>query len=580
MTFGELAEYFRRLEQTPGRNAMIEILAELYGRVSAAEAGQVTFLLQGRLAPGFVDLEFGLAERTLVGALASAFGRERDEVAAVFREVGDLGLAAERLSAGEGAGLTVAEVFERLHEVATAGGEGSQERRLQGMAELMRALDPLSNRYLPRIPLGRLRLGVGDPTVMDALSFARVGDKSDRPVIERAYNLICDLGLVAQEYMAGGAERLAAFRVRVGSPVRMAQAERLSSGEEIVQKIGPAAVEPKLDGFRVQIHRDGDQVAIYSRNLENMTHMFPDVAEAARTQLAAEQAIVEGEAMGVDTDTGEFLPFQETVRRKRKHGIEEAMQEVPLVVQAFDVLYDGEDVTDLPYRERRRRLQSLIRPGPGIRVSEMMETEDPAEIDRYFAAQVEAGLEGVLAKRPDSPYQAGKRNFNWIKLKRSYSASLTDTIDCVLVGYWRGRGKRALWGIGALLSAVWDAEAELFKTIARIGTGYSDEEWVRMRELLDQIAVPERPRSVDSHIEPDVWAEPKYVVEVLADEITRSPTHTAGRSETELGLALRFPRVIGFLREDRGPTDATTVTEVRDMFHRQAGREAPQSSEA
>ena len=315
MTFRELAVVFERLDEITARNAMIDILAEVYGAVGPDEAAQVTYLMQGRLVPKFVDLEFGVAGRLMLDALAQAFDCERAEVEAVSREIGDLGSTAERLTAHDGSDLSVGEVFERLRDVAQAEGPGSQERKVQGIAAILRELDARSNRYLPRIPLGRLRLGVGDPTVMDALSVAKVGDKSERKVIERAYNLTSDLGLVAHDYVANGRAAMEAAAVRVGFPVRMAQAERLSSGAEIIDKIGRAAVEAKFDGFRVQIHRDGPRVSIYSRNLENMTGMFPEVTEAVLTQVRAEQSIFEGEAMGIDPDSGEFLPFQLTMSR-------------------------------------------------------------------------------------------------------------------------------------------------------------------------------------------------------------------------------------------------------------------------
>ena len=627
MTFRELAEVFERIDAVSGRNAMIEILAELYQRVTPEEAAQVTYLMQGRLVPKFVDLEFGMASRLLLRSIAQAFQVEPDEVQTVFREAGDLGLAAESLTPAEsitanpppsrGWGLatgskpgsatrprrfgkgrvywhsavgkpswrarrhrelaqdwardvSVGGVFARLREVAEAEGAESQERKVAGVAGLLRDLDPRSNRYLPRIPVGRLRLGIGDPTFMDALSFARVGDKSDRKAIERAYNLTCDLGQTARDYLRGGADAMARAQVRVGNPVRMAQAARMSSGQEIVDKIGSAAVEPKLDGFRVQIHRDGDKVRIYSRNLEDMSRMFPDVSQAARAHLKKPRVIIEGEAMGVNPETGEFLPFQVTTSRRRRHGIEAAAKEIPLHVHAFDLLYDGDNVIELPFTERRRRLEEIVgSEGEDLQVSECIITDDPEAIDVFFNEQVHAGFEGVMAKRLDSAYQAGQRNFNWIKYKASYSSALTDTLDCVLIGYWRGQGKRTPWGIGDLLSAVWDADEQVFKSIARIGTGYSDEEWVRIREKLDEIAVADRPANVHSDVVPDVWASPEIVVEVLADELTRSPMHVAGRTDDELGLALRFPRVIGFVREDKAPADATTVAEVRDLFARQ-----------
>ena len=572
MRFQELAAYFDQIDRVSARNTMVEVLAELFKEVSDAEAGQVVYLIQGRVAPKFVDIEFGVADRLLIESMTVAFEVERDLVEGIFAETGDLGLTAERLTTGDGCGTSVSEVFARLREVAGAEGPGSQDRKVEGIAGLLRDLDPCSNRYFPRIPIGRLRLGVGDPTVMDALSVGRIGDKSDRRAIERAYNRTSDLGLVAREYVRDGAEAVAAACVRVGYPVRMAQAARLASGQEIVGKIGRAAVEPKLDGFRVQIHRDDTRVRIFSRNLEDMSEMFPDVSRAVVEQLSASQVIIEGEAMGLDPKTGAFLPFQSTVSRRRRHGIAEAAEAVPLQVHAFDVLFDGEEVVELPWTERRARLEALVGPGDGIKVSDVIVTDDAEELDAYFIQQVDGGFEGVMAKRLDSPYQAGQRNFNWIKYKASYSAALTDTLDCVLIGYWRGQGKRAAWGIGALLSAVWDSTDELYKSIARIGTGYSDAEWLRIREMLDGIAVDERPSNVCSDIVPDVWVEPEIVVEVLADELTQSPMHVAGRTERESGLALRFPRVQNFVRDDKESTDATTVIEVKEMYRRQNER--------
>ena len=572
MKFQELAAFFDRIDHLSARNKMVEVLADLFTNVSGEEASQVVYLIQGRVAPKFVDLEFGVADRLLVDSMSIAFGVEHHLVESIFAETGDLGLTAEKLTTGDGSGNSVSEVFARLCEVASAEGPGSQDRKVEGIAGLLRDLDPCSNRYFPRIPIGRLRLGVGDPTVMDALSVARIGNKTDRRAIERAYNLTSDLGLVAREYVRDGAEAMATACVRVGYPVRMAQAARMASGQEIVDKIGTAAVEPKLDGFRVQIHRDDARVHIFSRNLEDMSEMFPDVSKAAVEQLLAPQVIIEGEAMGLDPKTGAFLPFQSTVSRRRRHGIAEAAEAIPLQVHAFDVLFDGEDLIELPWTERRARLEQVIGEGDGIKVSDLIITDDADEVDAYFIQQVDAGFEGVMAKRLDSPYQAGQRNFNWIKYKASYSAALTDTFDCVLIGYWRGQGKRAAWGIGALLSAVWDPNDELYKSIARIGTGYSDAEWIRIKEMLDGIAVDERPSNVRSDIVPDVWVEPKIVVEVLADELTQSPMHVAGRTQEDSGLALRFPRVQNFVRDDKNSTDATTVGEVKEMFRRQNER--------
>ena len=571
MKFHDLAVYFERIEQISGRIAITELLAEIFKSVDPSEARRVAYLIQGRVAPRFVEVEFGVGDKLLVSAIASAFEVELEEARGHVRALGDHGLAAEKLCGAADAGLTVTEVFDRLDALARTIGEGSVESKVAQLASLMRDSGPLENRYLVRIPLERLRLGVGDPTIMDGMSFARVGDKSERPAIERAYNYVSDLGLVAERYIAGGADAIAEIRVVVGNPVRMAQAGRLSSGAEIIEKIGKCAVEPKFDGFRLQIHRSGGDVAIFSRNLENMTGMFPEVAEAARSRLNSQSAIIEGEAMGYDPVSLHFLPFQLTMSRRRKHGIEELAHSLPLKLLAFDVLYAGEeDLTPLPYEERRARLVELVDPSESIDVTESMVTDDPEEIDTYFANRIEDGLEGILVKRLESPYQAGKRNFNWIKLKGSYKGGLSDSLDCAIVGYWRGRGKRTAWGIGAILTAVWDAEEARLKTIARVGTGFSDEEWVQMRELLDRDARDGPTPMLDSTVEADVWVEPRHVAPVLADELTRSPNHTAGRKGDEAGYALRFPRVLAMPRADKAPQDATTVAEVESLFAAQA----------
>jgi DNA ligase-1 len=330
-----------------------------------------------------------------------------------------------------------------------------------------------------------------------------------------------------------------------------------------------------LDGFRCQIHVRNHEVEIFSRNLERTTAMFPDLVAAVRAQVKARSAIIEGEAAAVNEATGEFHPFQVTARRKRKHGVEEMAREFPLAFIAFDLLYaNGKDYTNEEYESRRAALDRIIKPDPNgrIRLVERIVTDRAQELQRFFDEQVERGLEGVVAKRLDAPYSAGARNFNWIKLKRVYRGELSDTIDAVVVGYLRGRGMRARLGIGALLAAVYDAGTDTFQTVAKIGGGPSEEQWIKLRESLDKTKVPARPARVDSRLTPDVWTEPKYVITVLADEITRSPIHTCAQDKGGIGLALRFPRLVGFIRKDKSPEDATTVKEIKEMFAMQKKR--------
>lgn len=580
MLFGELAQYFERIEKTTKRNEMMEILADLFRKVDKEEIDKIIYLLNGRVAPDYEKIEFGMSDKLVLRAMALALKIPLLELERSYKEVGDLGELVVKYSKNEGKDLTVVETFNTLYDIANLSGEGSVDAKVNRLAFLINSLTPQGGKYLVRIVLGKLRLGVGEPTIMDALSFAKVKDKGLRPFIERAFNITSDLGYVAKVFWEGGVEALKRIKVQVGRPIRMALAERVSRAEEIIKRLGKCAVEPKFDGFRCQIHKKENSVRIFSRNLEDNTYMFPDLVEAVLKQFPDRDVIIEGEAISYNPETGEFYPFQVTVQRKRKYNISEMVELYPLQLFAFDILYlNGEDTTSLPYIRRRQKLEEALVEGEKISITKNIITNDPKEIQSFFEECITEGLEGIVAKRLDAPYQAGMRNFNWIKLKRSYQGHLADTVDCVILGYFKGRGHRAKFGIGALLVGVYDDERDLFKTIAKIGTGPTEEEWVKFREILDEIKVEKRPNNVESFIEPDVWVEPKYVVVVQADEITRSPVHTCGRELDGLGYALRFPRVQGFVREDKGPYDATTVKEVLEMFRNQKKEKVEEDSD-
>jgi len=360
----------------------------------------------------------------------------------------------------------------------------------------------------------------------------------------------------------------------------IARAERLSSAKDIIEKIGKCAVEGKFDGFRVAVHKDGSKVRMFSRNMEETTAMFPDLAAAILKQVKAKNVIFEGEAIGYNPQTGEFLPFQETVQRKRKYEIEKTAKEVPLKLMCFDCLYvDGKNLINEPFVERRKWLEKIVN-GQGnkgnrgnqgnIMVSKMTIVEEPKELEIIFQDAISRGLEGIMAKKLDGEYQAGARGWNWIKLKRSYQGKLDDEIDAVVMGYDFGQGKRSDFGIGDFLIGVYDQKADTFKTIAKIGTGLTDEEWKNLRQQSAKCKVQSKPEryEVDKAMKCDVWVRPEMVVVIRADEISRSPVHTAGRTEKEPGYALRFPRLVDF-RDDKSPEDATSVKEVQEMFELQ-----------
>jgi DNA ligase-1 len=580
--FSELVQYFLKLEGTSGRNALVEILAELFMRTPTEDVPPTAYLLQGRPAPYFEPIEIGLGNNYVADAIARAFGSDRATVLERFDRLGDIGDAAAGIAVESGSSPAptrapqVREIFDTLLEIARTTGAGSVGAKIGSFASLLGELDPLSCKYLCRVPLGRMRLGVGDPTVLEAFSFARVGDKSLRKGLERAYNETSDLGLVGKTLWEGGIEAVEGLGVRVGNPVRPALAERLPSAEAIIAKLGRAAVERKYDGFRCQVHKAGDDIRIFSRNLEDMTSSFPEIAEGARRQVVAGTAIFEGEALAYNPLSDEYLPFQQTVRRRRKHGVEETAAELPLRLFAFDVLYaDGERVMERSYTERHAILEHAVEAGDTILISEAHTTGEPEELLEVFNDSIQNGLEGIVAKRPDSPYQAGARNYNWVKLKRAQAGNLQDTVDGVIVGYIYGRGRRTAFGVGALLLAVYDPKRDVFPTVTKIGTGLSDAQWREVRERCEPYVSERKPARVESNIEPSVWVEPQVVIEMLADEITRSPVHPTGADEGGQGYALRFPRLVNFRQEDKTPEDVTTVAEIVELYNQQGARTTP-----
>src|SRR6266581_3692035 len=478
MKFAELAASLDRMEATTKRNELVAILSEVYGACTPDELRPITYLIQGRLAPFFEPVEIGLGERLLFNAVAAAYQVPKVEVVKLNKQAGDLGVTAQRLAPGGHRDTPeVVDVHRRLSEIAAASGGGSQQRKLDIFTGLLNDLDAISAKHLVRITLGKMRLGIGDPTVLDALSFAKKGDRSLRPVLEAAYNRSSDLGLIAKTLWAQGLEAIEAIKVTVGKPLRSQLAERLPNPAAVIKKLGLVGVQPKYDGFRVQIHKDGGVVNIFSRNLETMTPMFPELV-AATVSLPVKSVILDGEAIAYSPESEEYVPFQETTARRRKEGIDEFATRVPLRAFVFDVMFrDGTDLTPLPYEQRFAIVDEMLKGSDTLLTAPLTKTDSVEVLTRELLDNISRGLEGVVAKRLDSPYQAGARNFNWVKLKRNTSGELTDTIDVVVIGSYGGKGKRAEFGAGALLAGVYDSEKDEFVSISKLGTGLSDQGW-------------------------------------------------------------------------------------------------------
>ena len=487
--------------------------------------------------------------------------------------------------------LQVDEVVDTLLEIAAAAGVGSQGRKLDLLAGLIGRATPLEARYLLRLVTGNLRLGIGTPTILDALAEVHAGGRKQRPVLERAYNICCDLGLVAATLVSrpesfdklrrapvDGLEAVKQLKVRAGHPVRVMLAQRLSVAEEILAKLGGrCAAEYKYDGMRVQAHRTADgEIELFTRRQERVSAQFPDVLELLQTGLGPREAIVEGEVIAYDPAANELRPFGEVMYRRRKHGIAEAARDVPVGLFCFELLYaDGEDLTMLPYPERRARLAEAMTLSDRLRLTTAATVEDPAALDAVFEQAVADGAEGLVCKAmgAESAYRAGNRGWSWIKLKRDYRTELADTVDLVVVGAYAGRGRRH-GTYGAVLLAAYDPDAELYRTVGRCGAGFSDADLASLPDRLAPFRRPERPARVDSRVPADVWFEPGVVIEVLSAELTVSPNHTAGWGQLteERGLAMRFPRFTGRWRDDKEPQDATTTAQLVQLF-RTARRE-------
>ena len=579
MLYSDLAETFDRLESTGSRLEMTSILAEFFRRADKGELRSIVYLSQGKLHPDFVPGVLGMADRLVMKAIAKASGNPDDKVEKLTIETGDMGQVAETMISRKkqmalfSEELTVARVVRGLTTIENADGKDSQDTKQKTLAGLLHDSGPLEARYLCRTVTGRMRVGAADMTILDALAEA-FATKEDRPAIERAFNVTCDIGLVAETIANGGMDAVRAIGVKVGSPVKVMLAERLPSISEVVEKMGGrCAMEYKYDGIRVQAHIGRDSVKLYSRRLEDLTSNFPDIAEALRARCSHDEAIIEGECVAIDPETGFMLPFQNVTHRRKKHGMDEAVRDVPVRIFMFDMLYaDGEDWTPRPYLERRAALEEGFEIGDNVQMTTMRMVGSPEEGEEFFANAIGARCEGIMAKSvaPDSVYRAGSRGFLWIKYKKDYQQALTDSFDLVVVGAFYGMGKRA-GRYGALLMAAYDGETGRFETVCKLGTGFDDAFLDAMPALLDGSLSESKPSSVDAEMVPDVWFEPNVVLEVVAAEITLSPIHTAAKDVLKegAGLGIRFPRFTGRVRDDKTPEQCTSVSEIIEMFEMQ-----------
>ena len=577
MQFGELAKVLAAVESTTQRTTMVKLLTSLFKKAKPEEIDKIVYFILGDLRPPWEGVELGVAEKLCIRAISKATGLSAAELEGWYKKSGDVGEVARRaLAAGkrptllafaQQKPLEVAEVYDTLLKVAKAAGEGAQDLKVSLLSSLFSRASPEEAKYIARFVVGKLRLGVADMTLIEALSEAFGVSKEG---LERAYHVYPDLGRLARHVAEG--RPLEEIKITPGVPVLPMLAQRLSSASEILAKLGGTAIcEYKYDGERAQIHLREGSVKIFSRRLEDITHAYPDVAKAVKEAVKAREAILEGEIVAVDPDTGEMLPFQELMHRKRKHDVAEAMEAYPAVLYLFDLLYvDGEDLTTQPLIYRRLRLSEVVEEGGDVYIAKWGMFDGAEDVDLFFHEAVSLGTEGLICKSPTSTYEMGARGWNWIKYKRDYRSEMIDTVDLVVVGAFHGRGKRA--GLyGAFLLAAYDPSTDMFYTVCKVGSGFTDADLRRMYDMLQPLKIPHRHPRVVSKMQPDVWFVPQVVIEVIGAEITLSPLHTCciGAVKPGVGLAIRFPRFTGRYRPDKRPEDATTTKELVEMYQRQ-----------
>lgn len=579
MKFIDLATLLDKIEGTTKRLEMVDFISEIL-RKSDDEIRETVYLLQGKVAPDYEGVELGMAEMIAIKALSSLTGQKENVIETELLKVGDLGKIGEEILRKKAQfslfseELTVKKVYESLIKIAKEDGPGSQKRKMQILLNLLNNATPLEARYIIRIVLGNMRIGVADMTIVDSIAVA-FGSKEQSDIVERAYNVMPNLPELAYRAMVTGVESLSSIKSVTGIPIRSMLAERLPTLDEILDKMGGTfAIEYKYDGLRTQIHKEGDKVQLFSRRLENVTSQFPDIIKDIKESIKAESVILDGEAVPFNLETGEMLPFQEISRRRgRKYELTETIEKIPIVLFLFDVMQlNGKSTMELPYPQRRLKLVNSVKETEKVRIAKSKVVSDVETAERFFEEALEAGCEGIVAKSIEdkSVYKAGAREFLWIKYKRDYKMELEDTLDLVVVGAFAGQGKRS-GGYGALLMAVYSEDEDRFKTICKLGSGFSDDQLSNLPKMLRKYQVPSKDRRVESNMEADFWFVPSLVLEVKGAEITLSPSHTCCRDviRKSAGLALRFPRFNGKWRTDKKPEEATSEVEILEMYHSQ-----------
>ena len=579
MDFSIVAEIFEKMENTTKRIELTNILVELLKKTPKKIIPNAVYLLQGIIRPNFEGVELGIAEKLAIRAISKSSGLSIKKIEDDYRKVGDLGLTASNIlklktqTTFTAEKITLERVYETLFKIAKLEGKGSQDLKMKHISSLLNDATPLEAKFVLKILLGTLRLGVAENTVMDALAIAFTGKKENKERIENAYNVSSDLGKVSQMVATNGIDGIKKFKISLFSPIRPMLADRVKSEKEAIKKMPELfSAEYKLDGERVQIHKQANKIILFSRRLENITQYYPDIVENIGKSLNVHEGVFEAEIVPINENTGEFLPFQELMHRRRKYKLEQAVSQYPITVNFFDVLYfDKKDCLNLEYSERRKILEKLVNEDNFSKLVPMLLVKNENEVGDFLENSINAGCEGLMLKTPSAPYRAGSRGSNWLKLKREYRNELGDSLDLIVIGAYFGRGRRT--GLyGTLLLGTYNPEKDNFPSICKVGTGFTDESLDQLYQILSNNVTLKKNSRIISEMEADVWLEPELVLEIVASEITLSPIHKTGLDliRKNSGFALRFPKFTGKIRYEKAVEDASTVEEVLTLYKRQS----------
>jgi len=575
MKFSIISDSFEKMETTSKRLELTDILVKLIKEIPEDVISKAVYLIQGKLRPNFEGIELGIAEKLVMRAMSKSSGIPLKKIEDEYNKGGDLGQAAENIlqqkiqTTFASETITLERVYETLFKIANLEGKGSQEMKMRYISSILNDATPQEAKFILKILLGTLRLGIAENTVMDSLAIAFTGKKENREIIENAYNVSSDLGKVAEVISKGGIEEIKKFQIQIFNPIRPMLADRIKSGEDTVKKFQDEfAAEYKLDGERAQIHKQKDTIVIFSRSLENITSYYPDIVEKISKSIISDDVILEAEVVAMNTNTGAFLPFQELMHRRRKHEIDEAVSKYPISVNFFDILFsDDKNCMEMKYTDRRKLLEKIIKEDEFAKLIPMSIISSEEQVLEVLENSINSGCEGLMLKQLDSIYKAGIRGSNWLKLKREYQNDLGDSLDLVVIGAFFGKGRRT-GKYGTLLLATYNDEDDIFSSICKVGTGFSDESLDQLYQILSsKITLKKNPR-IFSEMEADVWFEPELVIEIVASEITQSPIHKTAfnKIKEETGLALRFPKFTGKIRTEKNSEDASTDEEVIALY--------------